>query len=68
MFTIFFGIDTARNFEEAQNSDRRTFSRYFHHMLTEGVYGPPSAFEAAFLSNAHSGRELKKTLEALRRF
>jgi glutamate-1-semialdehyde aminotransferase len=37
-------------------------------MLSHGVYVPPSAFEASFLSSAHAGQELKKTLEALKQF
>ncbi len=68
MFTVFFGIKKAQNFREAQNSDQSTFRRYFHQMLSRGIYVPPSAFETSFLSNAHSEQQLKKTLEALRCF
>ena len=68
MFTIFFGIKNVQNFKAAQNTDLKQFRRYFHHMLSCGVYFPPSAFEASFLSSAHIDRELKKTLEALKKF
>ena len=68
MFTLFLGVRQARNFKEVQNSDLKSFRRYFHHMLERGIYTPPSAFEASFLSSEHGERELKKTLEALGQF
>jgi glutamate-1-semialdehyde 2,1-aminomutase len=40
------------------------FKRFFHGMLAEGIYLPPSPFEAAFISVTHGGRELQRTLKA----
>lgn len=68
MFTPFFGVKKVQNFTDVQKSDVKTFRRYFHHMRSRGIYVPPSAFEASFLSSAHTERELKKTQMALKRF
>ena len=68
MFTVFFGIKKAENFTDVQKTDQSRFCRFFHHMARHGVYIPPSAFEASFLSAAHSTREFKKTLEVVRKF
>ncbi len=68
MFTIFFGKKKVQNFEEVRQCDQQVFKKYFYHMLSKGIYVPPSAFEASFLSSAHSDNELKKTLEAFGRF
>jgi glutamate-1-semialdehyde 2,1-aminomutase len=42
------------------------FNRYFHGMLQRGVYLAPSAFEAGFLSSAHSDDDIAQTLQASR--
>ena len=68
MFTVFFGVKKVTDFKAVQKADLKKFRRYFHHMLSRGVYFPPSAFEASFLSGAHTERDLKKTLEALKKF
>jgi glutamate-1-semialdehyde 2,1-aminomutase len=44
--------------------DREAFNRFFHAMLQEGIYFAPSAFEAGFVSAAHSDTEISKTLQA----
>ena len=46
------------------NADLERFKKYFHGMLTEGVYLAPSAFEAAFLSAAHTPEDIDLTIEA----
>ena len=68
MFTIFFGIHKAENFRDVERQDRAKFRRFFHFMAKNGIYIPPSGFEALFLSAAHSECELKKTLEVARKF
>lgn len=65
MFTIFFGKRIPLNFAEVKRTDRALYARFFRQMLKAGVYFPPSAFEACFLSAAHSQKELDKTLDAL---
>ncbi len=68
MFTPFWGVQGARNFREVERADQKTFRRYFRSLLADGIYTPPSLFEASFLSAAHGEAELKKTLTALKRF
>ncbi len=64
MWTLFFGIQAVSNAAQAQACDREQFARYFHGMLRRGIYLPPSPFEAAFVSLAHTQRDLNKTLDA----
>ena len=47
-------------------SDREMFNRFFHAMLERGVYLAPSAFEAGFVSSAHSPADIEATLAAAR--
>jgi glutamate-1-semialdehyde 2,1-aminomutase len=58
MFTGFFTDGPVRNYTDAKRSDRTRFGRFFHAMLEQGVYLPPSQFEAAFSSAVHTAREL----------
>jgi glutamate-1-semialdehyde 2,1-aminomutase len=64
MFTLFFGVDAVTDATTAQRTDTKAFARYFQSMLAQGVYLPPSAFEAAFVSLAHSEGDLEDTLAA----
>lgn len=68
MFTWFFTPGPVTDYESAKKSDTQAFSRFFHHMLERGVYLAPSQFEAAFVSAAHSGDDIKRTVEAARSF
>jgi glutamate-1-semialdehyde 2,1-aminomutase len=45
-------------------SDRQAFNRFFHEMLDRGVYFAPSAFEAGFVSAAHTGADIDATVAA----
>ena len=65
MFTIFFTKGPVMDLAGAQISDTSLFQRFFQKMLSQGVYLPPSQFEAWFLSLAHSSEDLKKMKEAL---
>jgi glutamate-1-semialdehyde 2,1-aminomutase len=47
-------------------ADRSRFNRFFHEMLSRGVYLAPSAYEAGFVSAAHGSAEISATLEAAR--
>lgn len=67
MMTIFFNQDEITGWETVAASDREGFGRFFHNMLEEGVYLPPSPFEAMFVSTAHSDEDIQATLEAARR-
>jgi glutamate-1-semialdehyde 2,1-aminomutase len=64
MFGIYFSKDIPSTFEDVNASDRNKFNRFFHAMLTRGVYLAPSAFEAGFLSIAHEGEPIAQTLIA----
>jgi glutamate-1-semialdehyde 2,1-aminomutase len=64
MLTLFFGVDRVQNAGDARRCDRDWFRRFFHGMLKRGVYFPPSPFEAAFVSLAHTDRDLTKTAKA----
>ena len=65
MFTIFFQADPVHNYEEAKRSDTAAFGRFFHKLLEQGVYFPPSQFEAAFVSAAHTPEDVTFTSKAL---
>ena len=64
MFGIYFSDRPPVTFEDVNRSDRERFNRFFHEMLTRGVYLAPSAFEAGFLSIAHEGDPIRETLDA----
>jgi glutamate-1-semialdehyde 2,1-aminomutase len=67
MFTVFFGRgDPLQNFADVKKADHAKFARFFHGMLERGVYLPPSGYEAAFVSLAHTDEDVERTLEAAR--
>lgn len=66
MFTLFFTGAEVVDYSSAKTSDTKAFASYHRAMLEQGVYLPPSQFEAAFLSTAHTEREIEKTVRAFR--
>ena len=64
MLTVFFSEKPVYDAESARACDKARFGRFFHALLENGVYFPPSQFEAAFLSTAHSGEDVEATLRA----
>jgi glutamate-1-semialdehyde 2,1-aminomutase len=64
MLTVFFSQAPVFDAQSARASDARRFGRFFHAMLERGVYLPPSQFEAAFVSTAHSSDDIDQTIEA----
>jgi glutamate-1-semialdehyde 2,1-aminomutase len=64
LFSVFFRGEPVRDFTDARAADHDLYRRFFHAMLDEGVYLPPSGFEAWFLSTAHREAEIDRTLEA----
>ena len=64
MSCLFFADQPVHNLAEAMQADRERFKKYFHGMLAEGVYLAPSAFEAAFLSDAHTEADIDATIAA----
>ena len=67
MFTVFFCAGPVRDFSSAKACDTRAYARFFHAMLEAGVYLPPSQFEAAMVSAAHSDSDVERTLDAAAR-
>jgi glutamate-1-semialdehyde 2,1-aminomutase len=67
MLSLFFHPGPVTCYEDVMRSDREAFSRFFGKMLDQGIYLAPSAFEAWFVSAAHSDEEIAATLEAARR-
>ena len=68
MFTLFFNDTYITNYESSTKSNTETYAAYFRHMLANGIYIPPSQFEANFLSTAHTQKQLDKTLTAIEKF
>lgn len=64
MFTLFFTNKEVYDFETAKSSDTQKFTKYFNGMLERGIYLPPSQFEAAFISMAHTSEDIEQTLVA----
>ncbi|MGM0370409.1 MAG: glutamate-1-semialdehyde 2,1-aminomutase [Bacillota bacterium] len=64
MFSLFFTDTEVVDYHTAQTSDTDAFAVYFNQMLNQGIYLPPSQFEANFISNAHKKNELEATIEA----
>jgi glutamate-1-semialdehyde 2,1-aminomutase len=65
MFTVFFTDKQVTDFATASSSDTKKFSSYFGSMLEQGIYLPPSQFEAAFISFAHTRNDIEKTVSAM---
>jgi glutamate-1-semialdehyde 2,1-aminomutase len=66
MFTWFFAPGPVTDWTSAAKSDTEAFGRFFRAMLENGIYLPPSQFEAAFLSTAHTERDVQQTVTAAR--
>lgn len=68
MFGLFFSEDkTITRFTQVMQCDQERFKRFFHGMLAEGVYLAPSAYEAGFVSAAHTEADIEQTLDAAER-
>ena len=66
MLCTFFTGEPVTDYDSACRSDAGMFGAYFRAMLEEGVYLAPSQFEAAFMSLAHTGEQIERTIEAAR--
>jgi glutamate-1-semialdehyde 2,1-aminomutase len=66
MWTWFFTGTPVTNYEQAAISDTTAFGRFHRAMLERGIWLPPSQFEAAFLSTAHSDADIEATISAAR--
>jgi len=69
LFTIFFTAGKpVIDFASAKNADMNMYARFFHEMLVNGIYLPPSGFEAWFISDAHREEQLELTVKAVEQF
>ncbi len=66
MFTWFFTDQPVTDYESAKRADTTRFAKFHRMMLEQGIYLPPSQFEAAFVSAAHTEADICKTTEAAR--
>jgi glutamate-1-semialdehyde 2,1-aminomutase len=68
MFTWFFTSRPVTDYDSAKQSDTARFAAFHRHMLEHGIYLPPSQFEAAFVSAAHTEDDIARTNQAVRGF
>jgi glutamate-1-semialdehyde 2,1-aminomutase len=64
MLTVFFTGGPVCDYQTAKKSDTKRFAQFFIEMMNQGIYLPPSQFEAWFISLAHSQKDLDRTVEA----
>jgi glutamate-1-semialdehyde 2,1-aminomutase len=67
MFTWFFTPNAVTDWTSAAKSDTQAFARFHRAMLDQGIYLPPSQYEAAFLSAAHTETNIQETIAAARK-
>jgi glutamate-1-semialdehyde 2,1-aminomutase len=65
LITVFFVSNLPSDYESAKCSDTKRFAKFFNALLDRGVYWPPSQFEAAFVSLAHSDDDIYATISAI---
>lgn len=68
MMSIFFHIQSVSNFDEAAQANHALFNNFFHQLLADGIYLPPSGYETWFISDAIKQNEIDRTLEAIQQF
>ena len=67
MFGLYFSARPPTSYAEVMTCDRERFNRFFHAMLEAGHYFAPSAFEAGFVSIAHTDADISATVDAARK-
>jgi len=65
LYQLFFTAQDITNYDDAKHSNQTMFSAYFHELLKQGVFIPPSQYETCFISTAHTEDDLKFTTNAL---
>ena len=64
LMTVFFSREPVTDYQTAKKADTERFNAFFHRLLANGIYWPPSQFEAAFISLAHSEDDIRLTINA----
>jgi glutamate-1-semialdehyde 2,1-aminomutase len=67
MLTLFLGVEEVGSYAAARRADTARFARFFRGMLEEGIYLPPSQFEAMFISLAHTEADIERLVAAARK-
>ncbi|MCB9203252.1 MAG: glutamate-1-semialdehyde 2,1-aminomutase [Flavobacteriales bacterium] len=67
MISVFFGQEKVIDFDSASRANHQEFNRFFHSMLNQGIYLPPSGYETWFISNEIDETEIEKTLQAIKK-
>ena len=67
MISLHFTDSEVVDLDSAADGNNDSFKKYFHGMLNEGIYLPPSAFESYFLNDALSFEDIEKTITALKK-
>ena len=65
MLTLFFGVERVTDMATASTNDQQQFTQFFHRMLDQGIYLPPSPFEAWFVSLSHTEEDIDATIKAV---
>jgi glutamate-1-semialdehyde 2,1-aminomutase len=66
MFCLFFAPEPIVDLAGAKRSDLKAFARFFHACRERGVYFPPSQFETAFISTAHTAEQIERTVDVIK--
>lgn len=67
LLTVFFREDAPTDYESAKSADTERFAAFHRSLLDQGIYWPPSQFEAAFISLAHTEADIDATIQAIDR-
>jgi glutamate-1-semialdehyde 2,1-aminomutase len=68
MISIFFCDNEVTDLDSASKTDTKLFNKFFHHLLENGIYLPPSGYESWFFSNALSRKDIDRTFEVIDQF
>ncbi|HNB23981.1 MAG TPA: aspartate aminotransferase family protein, partial [Candidatus Melainabacteria bacterium] len=66
MFAIIFSDIPVKNFEDSKRIDAERFAVFFHDLLSNGIYLPPSSVDAACVSASHSQQDIEETVEKVK--
>ncbi len=64
MFGLYFSASNPTSYADMMQADKNAFNHFFHSMLNSGIYLGPSAFEAGFVSAAHTDADIAQTVQA----
>jgi glutamate-1-semialdehyde 2,1-aminomutase len=68
MFGLYFTNKKPKNIEDIKKSNLGEFNRFFTHMINNGVFFAPSAYEAGFMSESHTNKDLEKIYRLFKSF